>query len=101
MSDMKSGWFIGDFEPSILRTKDFEVCYKVHPKDSPWPAHYHKIATEYNLLVRGRLRLNDTIVESGTIFVLEPGEIAAPVFLEDCEVIVVKVPSALGDKYEV
>jgi len=49
---MDGGWFIGDFEPSVLRTSDFEVCYKEHKKGEDWPRHYHKEATEYNLLLR-------------------------------------------------
>ena len=37
----------------------------------------------------------------GTIFVLEPNEVADPIFHEDCQVLCVKVPSIKGDKYEV
>ena len=40
-------------------------------------------------------------IEPGMIFVIEPSEIADPVFLEDCIVVVVKTPSVKGDKYNV
>ena len=49
--DYTRGWIIGDFEPSILRTKDFEVAVFNHAKGEKWPSHYHKEAVEYNVLV--------------------------------------------------
>ena len=32
LSDYTRGWIIGDFEPSILKTKDFEVAVFNHSK---------------------------------------------------------------------
>ena len=51
VNDMKRGWFIGDFEPNVIRTKGFEVGYLHHRAGEKWPSHYHKIATEINLLI--------------------------------------------------
>jgi hypothetical protein len=28
LADMKGGWFVGDFSPTVLRTPDFEVAVK-------------------------------------------------------------------------
>ena len=36
LEDMFKGWFIGDFEPTAYKSKDFEVCYRVHPKGEKW-----------------------------------------------------------------
>jgi hypothetical protein len=36
---------------------------------------------------------------SGDIFILRKNEVADPVFLEDCEVFIVKTPSVPGDKF--
>lgn len=99
MADMFRGWFIGDFEPAVYRTEGFEVGYLHHYKGEKWDFHYHARSTEINYLVRGRMRLNGRIVSAGDIFVFEPNMIAAPDFLEDCEVLCVKVPSVPGDKY--
>lgn len=99
ISDFKGGWFIGNFEPTLLKTEQFEVCYKYHHKDEIWPKHYHKIATEYNCLVSGSMIIHDTKLNPGDVFVIEPLEVADPVFLEDCCIIVVKTPSIPGDKY--
>lgn len=98
---MKGGWFVGDFEPTAYRTKEVEVCLKHHPRGEIWPAHYHAVATEINLLVRGQMRISESLFEKGDIFVLDPGEIVVPEFLSDCELVVVKVPSLPEDKYAV
>lgn len=100
ISDMKGGWFCGDFEPSVYKTKDFEVCYKVHAKGEKWPTHFHKEATEINYLIRGNMIIQNNKLTAGDIFIILPNEIADPIFLEDCELIVVKTPSVKGDKYE-
>lgn len=99
LSDTHRGWVMGDFEPSLLRTKDFEVGILKHPKGEKWPAHYHKIATEYNILISGTMKLCDTELVPGDIFILEPNEIADPVFHEDCTIVCIKVPSNTKDKY--
>jgi quercetin dioxygenase-like cupin family protein len=98
---MKGGWFIGDFEPSAYRTNNCEVCYKKHYKGEKWQTHVHKVATEVNYLVVGHMTIQDKDLKSGDVFVIEPNEIADPEFLEDCELVVVKVPSIIGDKYDV
>lgn len=95
------GWFVGNFEPSAFKTDAAEVCLKKHPKGEKWPKHYHKIATEINYVIRGKMTLQDTEFNAGDVFVIEPNEIADPEFLEDCELIVVKVPFVKNDKYEV
>jgi hypothetical protein len=99
LAQMVGGWFVGDFEPTAFRTPAAEVCYKRHRAGEAWPSHYHAVATEVNLLVRGEMRLGDTVLQAGDIFTLSPNEIAAPTFVTDCELVVVKVPSVEGDKY--
>jgi hypothetical protein len=98
---MWKGWFIGNFEPTVFRTKDFEIGILKHKKDEKWAKHYHAIATEYNVLISGKMFISGQVIDAGTIFIFEPNEVADPVFLEDCMVICVKVPSIPGDKYEV
>jgi quercetin dioxygenase-like cupin family protein len=99
IDEMKGGWFVGNFDPSILKTPDFEVGFKVFEKDEVHEAHYHKIATEYNYLVSGSILIDDQKITAGDIFTFEPGEVADLLFLERCEIVVVKVPSVKNDKY--
>ena len=101
LKDMKRGWLIGDFEPSVLKTKQFEVGMLTHKKGEKWTAHYHKEAVEFNIIIKGHMIIQDTELVTGDIFVIDKYEVANPVFLQDCTVLVVKVPSVPGDKYEV
>jgi quercetin dioxygenase-like cupin family protein len=99
ITDMTRGWFIGDFEPSLLKTSDFEVGVLTHPRGQIWPAHYHNQATEYNVLIIGSMRLGNIELVAGDTFIIEPNEVADPVFHEDCTIVTVKTPSIIGDKY--
>lgn len=98
LSDMHRGWVIGDFEPSLLKTKDFEVGVLTHHKGEKWPAHYHT-NPEYNILVSGSMRVCDTELVAGDTFIIDAHEIADPVFHEDCTIVCIKVPSNTKDKY--
>ena len=70
-NDFKGGWFIGNFLPALLQTEQFEVCYKYHTKGEIWPVHYHKVGTEYTMLVHGKLIMNGKLIEPNTIIVLK------------------------------
>ena len=63
IKDMTRGWFIGDFEPSMLRTKAFEVGVLTHKKGEQWPTHYHKKAAEYNVLLEGSMTVNGQLLQ--------------------------------------
>jgi mannose-6-phosphate isomerase-like protein (cupin superfamily) len=95
------GWFIGNFEPTCYKTEDFEVGLLTHKKGEFWAPHIHKISTEINLLVEGEMIMNDEKINKGDIFIIEPNEIATPIFLTDCKVLVIKTPSLPGDKYNI
>lgn len=94
IKDMVGGWFVGNFEPSSYKTDQFEVSYKLHPKGQIWETHYHTIVTEINYVIRGKMILQGLELNQGDIFTLYPFEIANPIFLEDTEIICVKVPSS-------
>ena len=101
IENMKGGWYIGNFDPSVLLTPDFEVGYKFHPKGEQWDTHYHKKGIEITYLIRGKMQIQGRELTSGDIFTIFPYEVADPIFLEDCEVVIVKTPSVVGDKYTV
>jgi len=92
------GWFIGNFDKSILRTDQFEVAYmKWEP--GPFPdLHYQKESTEYNLLVRGKCRFNGRVYGPGDFFVIPPYVVNEGEFLTKSEVVVIKTPSIPDDK---
>lgn len=99
LKNFTRGWFIGNFEPSVLRQEYFEVGVLEHKKGEHWPTHFHKIATEYNVLLKGSMEINGEKIETGDIFIIDALEISAPIFLEDCKVLVIKTPSIPTDKY--
>ena len=101
LSEMKRGWFIGNFIPSVLKTDLFEVGIMNHKKGEDWPNHFHSEATEYNVLLKGSMTVNGQKIKSGEIFILERKEPCKPIFKENCTIVCVKVPSVPGDKYEI
>jgi len=101
IKDYKDGWIVGGFKPSAFFTKDFEVCYKTHKKNEKWDAHYHKVGTEISLLISGEMVIQGKNLKSGDVFTIFPYEVADPIFLTDCTVLVIKTPSDTSDKYKV
>lgn len=98
IESFKRGWLIGDFDPSLWRTSQFEVGMKSYQRGDKEPAHVHRIATEFTVIGSGRFRMNDQHLESGDVVEIRPGEIADFECLETGVTFVVKVPSAPHDK---
>lgn len=92
------GWFIGDFPEAVYRTKDFEITYQKNPR-SQTASHIHKIAHEITLVISGRQICNGEMFGPGEICILEPGDISQIEYLEETEVVTVKVPSVPSDKH--
>jgi quercetin dioxygenase-like cupin family protein len=99
LSGMTSGWFIGDFEPSLFKTKEFEVAVQRFDAGEYADWHVHKVATEYTVIVSGRAEVNGRAVSEGDIIVLEPGEGTDFRALTDVTTAVVKTPCVKDDKY--
>lgn len=92
------GWFLGNFEPSLLRIDSFEVCVVSHRKMEATTPHYHTQSEEINLILDGRLMVSGRVLEKNDIFVYSRFEISDVEFLEDSRLLVVRVPSAPNDK---
>jgi mannose-6-phosphate isomerase-like protein (cupin superfamily) len=98
LDNMKRGWLVGNFTPSILRTDVFEVAYMRHKKGEYWPPHVHNEISEYNVLIRGTMKMNNELINQGEIFNIPKKMLTHAVFLEDCEVLCIKTPSIPSDK---
>lgn len=96
---MVKGWFIGDFEPSVFKTKDFEVAYKEYKKNDFEKRHTHKVAYEFTLVIYGKVKMNGQIFKKNDIVVMKPGESTDFLSITNSKTIVVKTPSVIGDKY--
>ena len=99
LDEMIKGWFVGNFEPTLIKTNDVEVAVKEYSKGDREKKHYHKIATELTVIVSGKVKMNDNLYEKGDIIVIEPTESTDFEALEDTVTTVVKFPGASDDKY--
>ncbi|WP_430254235.1 cupin domain-containing protein [Neorhizobium sp. DAR64872/K0K18] len=99
LDDMIGGWFVGDFDPSVVKTDAFEVGVKSYKAGDRDARHYHKIAKEITLVVSGRVRMLDREWDEGSFIVIEPGTVNEFEALTDATLTVVKIPSATDDKF--
>lgn len=99
LDKMVKGWFVGNFEPTLLMTEACEVAVKHYKVGESEQLHHHRIATEVTVVVSGRVRMCDREWGPGDIVVLEPGDATAFEALTDACNVVVKMPGATNDKY--
>ncbi|ADD69441.1 conserved hypothetical protein [Denitrovibrio acetiphilus DSM 12809] len=99
LDDMFKGWFVGNFDPTLLKTNDVEVAVKSYKKGDYEEAHFHKIATEITVIVSGKVKMNGQTYVAGDIIVIEPNESTDFEALEESVNVVVKHPGANDDKY--
>ena len=100
LEDMIKGWFVGNFEPTLLKTNDVEVAIKNYNKGDYEDRHFHKIATEITVITKGRVKMNGIEYKVGDIVIMEPNESTDFECLENnTQNVVVKIPGANNDKY--
>jgi len=100
--DFNLGWFLGSFEKSLVPNCPFEVAIKYYKKGDYDAKHYHKISTEYTVIVKGLVMMNGEIYRTGDLIVIEPNEATDfKVLSTEAITCVVKNPGALNDKYNV
>lgn len=97
--DFTRGWFIGSFTPTVIATDAVEVAVQQYKAGDIGARHYHRVATEISHIATGRVKFNNAEFNTGDIIVVEPGEIIEFTAIEDCTIVVVKLPGAIGDKY--
>ena len=99
LNEMFKGWVVGNFEPSLYKTDDFEVAVKRYKAGDKDEKHYHKIATEITVIVSGHVLMNGLMYSSGDIITIEPGEATDFEALSDSVTTVIKVPCIKDDKF--
>lgn len=99
LEDMIKGWFVGGFDPAVVKTEACEVAIKKYNAGEKEVAHYHKIATEITVVLSGQIKMAGKVWVTGDIIVLEPGEVTSFEAITDATNAVVKIPGALNDKY--
>lgn len=99
LSDYFRGWFVGDFEPTLFKSKDIEIAIQRYKKDHIEPKHFHKIATEITFMIKGSALFNDELLNEDEGIIISPGEVNVFKAVTDCKTLVVKFPSVPKDKY--
>jgi hypothetical protein len=99
LDDMFKGWFIGNFEPTLHATNDVEVGIKKYKAGEHEGEHFHKIATEFTVIVTGKVRMAGVEYGDGDVLKIKPGVVTDFEALTDVTTVVVKIPGANNDKY--
>jgi quercetin dioxygenase-like cupin family protein len=104
VKDFKGGWILGNFEPTLFKTSDFEVAIHSYKKGYKSDHHYHKIGTEYNVVLSGECEVRDemeiyTKMRPGDGWIYRPGEKSDVKFTKKTKLLIVKTPSIPSDKY--
>ena len=99
LNDMKKGWFVGDFQPNIISTSNCEVGVKHYKSGSLEDRHYHLEAEELTVVIKGIIRMNDSIFHEGDIILVKKKEIIEFEAIEDAITVVYKSGSFKNDKY--
>lgn len=99
LENMVKGWFVGNFDPTLIRTNDVEVAVKEYKKGDYEERHYHKLSTEITVIAVGKVRMNSVEYVKGDIIVIEANQASDFEVLEDTITVVVKYPGANNDKY--
>ena len=96
---MTNGWFIGDFDPSLNKNGLFEVAIKRYAAGTIDKRHYHKMATEYTVIVEGTVSFNGVTFNKDDIITISKNEQVEFKSLTESIICVVKTPSVKDDKY--
>ena len=98
LSEFTNGWFLGNFNPSLFKSEDFEVCVKNFKRGDVEAAHFQKVATEVTVVLYGSVRMGDQILQVDDILIIYKGEVFDFEALSDCKVLGIKFPSLPDDK---
>jgi quercetin dioxygenase-like cupin family protein len=98
LSEFMKGWFIGNFEPSIFKTNDFEIAIKRYKSGDYDQRHYHKISTEYTIIIEGECEMNEIKYIKDDIIIIKPYVSTDFKCLTDVVTLVIKVPCSKNDK---
>lgn len=99
LNEFFKGWVVGNFNPSLFKTNDFEVAVKNYKKGDYEPKHFHKVATEITIITKGRVVMNLEVYDEGDVIVIEPGDATDFRATNDVTTTVIKFPCVEDDKY--
>lgn len=99
LEDMVRGWFVGDFQPTALKTQNCEVAIRENKAGDYEEMHYHAVATEITVILEGEVEMCGKRWRAGDIIILEPKTATDFRAITDVRTVVVKTPGAQKDKH--
>lgn len=99
LTNFTKGWFIGNFEPSLFKTNNFEIAIKKYKNGDYEDLHMHKISTEWTIIISGKVKMNEIEYSEGDIIQINNGEYSNFCCLSDVTTCVVKIPCVENDKF--
>ena len=99
IKEFNKGWFIGNFEPTLIKTDAFECAAKFYAAGDAEAKHTHKEACEITVVGEGEIEMLGRRFHKGDVIFLDPGESADFTAVTAALTFVVKMPSVIGDKY--
>ena len=98
IEDFTGGWFVGNFDPSLLFNEHVEVCVKHYRQGDREEAHFQLTASEITVIISGQCLIDDKRLGPGDIIVIPPMHVASFEALTDISLVAVKAPSKPSDK---
>ncbi len=99
LENFVNGWIIGDFEPSILKNTGVELAVMNKKKGVGInDFHYHENCIEVNVLIKGKMKINDKMICENDIFIFHPNVPSIYEYIEDCTFVVFKNKPSNKDK---
>lgn len=92
------GWVVGNFEPSLFKNSQLEVCIKRFKAGEYEEEHFQLSAHEVTIVLSGTCELAGVTLQSDDILVIPPRLSASFRAISDCTVIGIKWPSVPEDK---
>lgn len=99
LKDFTRGWVYGNFEPTLMNSSDTEISIKKYNKDDHEQRHYHKVATEWTIIVEGAVEMNGERYYKDDIIKIYPNESTDFKCLTDVTTVVIKSPCVKDDKF--
>lgn len=93
------GWIIGNFEPSIIKTTEFDIGILDLKAGEIGDGHFHKQHIEYNIIISGKAKIKNKIYSDGDVFIYNPFERSDVEYLSNTKILVIKTPATKNDKY--
>lgn len=98
IEEFTKGWFVGDFSPALINSKDYEIAVKWFKAGESEPLHKQNTATEITVVITGQIRLGDEMFFRGDVITIPPGEFTEFESITDSTLVCVKTPSLPNDK---